>query len=178
MTDGFTYIRSQSWGALVFLKFCGCIMVIFGSADVLNVAFSEKIYTNGDSNNVAQYGISERLGILFASQGIGCIIAPVIETVTDMEKINSLEAACVVSYLLLGLGHFGMAGIEGLVPLCVFNSVRSAGSNIIYIYSSLMLQVRPLAFLFIIECLHILSTHNLPIVFASYFLIYIKEVLF
>eukprot|EP00956_Cyclotella_meneghiniana_P028853 scaffold68283_cov86-Cyclotella_meneghiniana.AAC.1 len=139
MTDGFTYIRSQSWGALVFLKFCGCF--IYGSADVLNVAFSEKIYTNGDSNNVAQYGSSERLGILFASQGIGCIVGPVvIETVTDMEKISSLEAACVVSYLLLGLGYFGMAGIEGLVPLCVFNSVRSAGSNIIYIYSSLMLQ--------------------------------------
>ena len=141
MTDGFTYLRSKSWGALVFLKFCACL--VYGSADVLNVAFSERTSTYGDSNDVALEGSSGRLGILFASVGVGCFVGPVvIEKVTDVEKTTSLEMACIVSYLLLGLGYFGMAGIEGFTSICFFNAVRAAGSSIVWIYSSLLLQVR------------------------------------
>ena len=144
MTDGFAYLRSKSWGALVFLKFCACL--VYGSADVLNVAFSEKRYTNGDSNDADLDGSSGRLGILFASVGVGCFVGPVvIEKVTDVENTSSLEAACVVSYLLLGLGYFGMAGIDSFLSLCIFNALRAAGSSIIWIYSSLLLQVRPLS---------------------------------
>jgi len=139
MTDGFAYLRSKSWGALVFLKFCACL--VYGSADVLNVAFSEKRYTNGDSNDADLDGSSGRLGILFASVGVGCFVGPVvIEKVTDVENTSSLEAACVVSYLLLGLGYFGMAGIDSFLSLCIFNALRAAGSSIIWIYSSLLLQ--------------------------------------
>eukprot|EP00956_Cyclotella_meneghiniana_P010580 scaffold14690_cov71-Cyclotella_meneghiniana.AAC.8 len=76
MTDGFAYLRSKSWGALVFLKFCACL--VYGSADVLNVAFSEKRYTNGDSNDADLDGSSGRLGILFASVGVGCFVGPVV----------------------------------------------------------------------------------------------------
>ena len=139
MIDGFAYLRSKSWGALVLLKFCACL--VYGSADVLNIAFSEKAY--GGSNDVALDGSSGRFGILLASVGVGCFVGPiVIEKITDMEKTTTLEAACLVSYLLLGLGYFGMACIGGFAPLCFFNAVWAAGSSIIWIYSSLLLQVR------------------------------------
>ena len=82
MTDGFTYLRSESWRTYILLK-CSTGLV-YGTVDILNVAFSEGTYTNGDSNG--------RLGILFASVGVGCFVGPVvIEIFTNMEKPSSLE---------------------------------------------------------------------------------------
>lgn len=133
---GFSYLKSEPWGAFVFLK--GCAGLIYGAADILNVAFSEK--GNGTNNLDDSSG---RLGLIFASVGVGCFIGPIVsEQLTDMEKPSSLKSACIVSYALMGIGYLGLAQIEGFVSVCLFSSVRSAGSNILWIYSSLLLQVR------------------------------------
>jgi hypothetical protein len=136
--NGFKYLKSQPWGAFVFLK--GCAGLIYGTADILNVAFSERGEDN--DNNVNLDGSSGRLGILFGSVGVGCLIGPIIsEKFTDMENASSLEGACLISYLLMAIGYYGLARVEGFVSVCIFTSVRAAGSSIVWIYSSLLLQV-------------------------------------
>jgi hypothetical protein len=136
--DGFKYLKSQPWGAFVFLK--GCAGLIYGTADILNVAFSERGEDNDDNVNLD--GSSGRLGIIFGSVGVGCLIGPIIsEKFTDMENASSLEGACLISYVLMAIGYLGLARIEGFVSVCIFTSVRAAGSSIVWIYSSLLLQV-------------------------------------
>ncbi|KAL3782140.1 hypothetical protein ACHAWO_007500 [Cyclotella atomus] len=138
--DGFTYLKLKPWGAFVFLK--GCAGLIYGAAEILNVAFSERNRGTNDTGTVINLeGSSGRLGVIFASVGVGCFIGPIIsERLTDMEKPRSLENACLVSYALMAMGYFGLAQIEGFISVCLFSSIRAAGSSIVWIYSSLLLQ--------------------------------------
>jgi predicted MFS family arabinose efflux permease len=140
--DGFTYLKLKHWGAFVFLK--GCAGLIYGAAEILNVAFSERNRGTNDTGTVINLeGSSGRLGVIFASVGVGCFIGPIIsERLTDMEKPRSLENACLVSYALMAMGYFGLAQIEGFISVCLSSSIRAAGSSIVWIYSSLLLQVR------------------------------------
>ena len=140
--DGFNYLRSKPWGSFVFLK--GCAGLIYGAAEILNVAYSEKAIATGENGtDINLDGSREKLGMIFASVGVGCFIGPVIsEKLTDMDKTTTLEIACLVSYLLMGIGYLGMALIEGFISVCIFSSIRAAGSNMVWIYSTLLLQVR------------------------------------
>ncbi|KAL7522845.1 hypothetical protein ACHAWX_007563 [Stephanocyclus meneghinianus] len=140
IVNGLSYLRSKQWGAFVFLK--GCAALIYGAADVLNVAFSEMGSTSDSTSRDANLeGSSERLGILFASVGVGCFLGPVlVESFTDMEKPSSLEGACLVSYLLMAIGCWGLAQINGFISICCYTAIRSAGSSVIWIHSSLLLQ--------------------------------------
>ncbi len=70
--EGMNYLRSQTWGAFVLLKFSAAL--IYGASDILNVSFSEQT-KNGEAD---AEGSSQRLGILFAFVGIGCFLGPVI----------------------------------------------------------------------------------------------------
>ena len=139
--DGFSYLRSKQWGAFIFLKSCAAL--IYGSAEILNVAFSERRTSNG-SGSINLEDSSARLGIIFGSVGVGCFLGPVIsEVFTDMEDYTSLESACLLSYFLMGIGYWGIAQIGSFLSLCVFTAIRAAGSSIIWINSSLLLQVSP-----------------------------------
>ena len=137
--EGVAYLRSQTWGAFVLLKFSAAL--IYGSADVLNVSFSEQ---GGDSSSdVNLEESSKRLGILFAFVGVGCIVGPIlIEPYSHVNDVSSLERACLVSYLLMALGYFGLWQFNHeFLLICIFSAVRAAGSNIVWIYSSLLLQI-------------------------------------
>jgi MFS family permease len=92
--EGMSYLFSQSWGAFVLLKFFAAL--IYGAADILNVSFSEQ---GENSSEINHEGSSQRLGIIFAFVGIGCILGPIIsEPCTYMDNISSLERACLFSY--------------------------------------------------------------------------------
>lgn len=134
--EGMTDLVSQSWGVFVLLKcFAG---LIYGAADVLNVSFAEK---GENSSEINLDGSSQRLGILFAIVGVGCILGPIIiEPCTQMDNISSLERACLISYLLMALGCYGMWLFDHFILICIFSAVRSAGANIVWVYSSLLLQ--------------------------------------
>ncbi len=134
--EGMSYLISQSWGPFVLLKFFAAF--IFGPADVLNVSFSEQGENRSEIN---LDNSSQRLGILFAFVGVGCIIGPIIiESCTHMDKILSLERACLISFFLMALGYYGLWQFEDFIFVCIFSSVRSAGANIVWVYSSLLLQ--------------------------------------
>lgn len=134
--EGISYLISQSWGAFVLLKFFAAL--IYGVADVLNVSFSER----GENDSEIDVGnSSQRLGILFAFVGVGCVLGPIIiEPFTRMEEISSLERACLISFFLMALGYYGLWQFDKFILICIFSSVRSAGANIVWVYSSLLLQ--------------------------------------
>lgn len=128
--EGVVYLRSQPWGAFVFLKFCAAL--IYGASDILNVSFSEQVDMDGRS---------QRLGILFAFVGIGCFLGPIIaEPCSHMGNISSLERSCLISFSLMALGCYGMWRFDHFILICISTSVRSAGSSVVWIYSSLLLQ--------------------------------------
>ncbi|KAL7451364.1 hypothetical protein ACHAWC_003201 [Mediolabrus comicus] len=133
--EGMNYLRSQTWGAFVLLKFSAAL--IYGASDILNVSFSEQM-KNGDLDTE---GSSQRLGILFAFVGIGCFLGPLIaEPFTHMDDISSLERACLVSFLIMALGCFGMSQLNHFIGICASTSIRASGSSVVWIYSSLLLQ--------------------------------------
>ena len=105
--EGVAYLSSQPWGAFVFLKFSATL--IYGASDILNVSFSEQ----RENDALDMEGSSQRLGILFAFVGVGCFLGPVIaEPFSHMDNVSSLERACLVSYLFMALGCYGMSQIN------------------------------------------------------------------
>ena len=133
--DGVVYLRSQPWGAFIFLKFCAAL--IYGASDILNVSFSEQ----GVNNALDMEGSSQRLGIIFAFVGIGCFIGPILaEPWSHMDNVSSLERSCLISFFFMALGCYGMSQFDHFIWICISTSVRSAGSSVVWIYSSLLLQ--------------------------------------
>jgi len=133
--DGFIYLRSKPWGAFVFLKFCAAM--IYGASDVLNVSFSER----GDDGALDMDSSSERLGLLFGAVGAGCFLGPVlVDNFTSMDRVQSIERACIFSFAAMTVGCYGLSNVGGFLWVCLFTSIRSAGSSIVWIQSSLLLQ--------------------------------------
>ena len=131
--EGLSHIHGNDWGAFVLLKMSSAL--IFGAADVLNVTFSER----GSKDDLD--GSSERLGLMFAFVGLGCFVAPIVfDRWTTMEDASSLEKSCLVSYLLMGIGCFGMSRARAFAGIYAFTAIRAGGSSVLWIYSSLLLQ--------------------------------------
>ncbi len=133
MIGGAKYIMSSRFWPLVFLKLTSAI--IYGGADVLNVSFSEKGHENDEVGN------SRRLGTLFFCVGFGCYIGPLIaDNWSSMKNMNTIVNACVVAFGIQGIGLLGMSYFDPFNCICLFTIVRSAGSSIAWIDSSILLQ--------------------------------------
>lgn len=133
--DGFSYVKSKPWGAFVFLKFCAAL--IYGASDVLNVSFSER----GPDGSSDMDGSSERLGLLFGAVGAGCFLGPVlVDNFTSMDRVQTIERACILSFAAMTIGCYGLSSVGNFIWMCFFTSIRSAGSSIVWIQSSLLLQ--------------------------------------
>lgn len=105
--EGVSYLRSSPCGAFVFLKTSGA--VIYGACDVLNVSFSEADYSRFNSPEMTS---GEKLGMLFASTGTGCILGPVIaDRITRMDIPASLQKACICGMAIASFGKPCLAGI-------------------------------------------------------------------
>jgi len=131
--DGVCYLASNCWGVFALFKFCSAL--VFGAADVLNVSFAER------GNGADLDGSSERLGLIFASVGLGCFVAPLIfDHFTRMENPESLERSCLASYMLMAIGCFGMSVVTSFTEIYWCTAIRAGGSSVLWIYSSLLLQ--------------------------------------
>ena len=128
---GVWYLRNSFFGALVLLKASAAIA--YGGCDVLNVAFSER----GDPA-----GESSRLGVLFACVGVGCLFGPIFfDPFTDMDEPRSLQKVCVTSMALISLGCILMGIFDRVFWMtCFFTALRSMGSSVLWINSTLALQ--------------------------------------
>ena len=133
-TDTFTYLWQCGFGLLVLLKASGCL--IWGSSDVLNVSFAQ---VDGDEAET-----SRRMGALYSSIGIGCLIGPIIanSTVVHGKQPRTLQLAIIGGLVFMTAGWLGVGGnTSSFKMICAFTMVRTIGSSIMWLFSTLLLQV-------------------------------------
>ena len=122
IVGGAVYISSSNFWPFVFIKLTASI--IYGGADVLNVAFSEDGYqqhehghdegsSRGNSIRISDdeeaAANSRRLGALFFCVGFGCLIGPLIaDNWTSMKRMYSIMNACVIAFAIQAIGCLGM----------------------------------------------------------------------
>jgi MFS family permease len=109
--------------------------LVWGAGDILNVAFSERFGHTPQQQ-------SSRLGLLFASAGVGCILGPLL---TDRHaRLNvptTVQRLCLVGMVLVSIGCFGMgAWSHSFVTIAAFTVFRAMGSSIVWVNSALLLQ--------------------------------------
>ena len=108
----------------------------YGATDVLNVAISEK------EGTATEWGGSNgKLGILFAVVGIGSIVGPAMaEPFIDAKFPMAIQLSCVLAFAVLTIGYFGWSFETPFWSICLFSLVQAAGSTVIWINSTLLLQ--------------------------------------
>ncbi|CAJ1903046.1 unnamed protein product [Cylindrotheca closterium] len=130
--DGVKYLFSSYFAALIFVKaFAG---LAYGACDILNVVLSEL----GDD----ALSVDFKLGVMFGFVGIGCLIGPfVTEPFMDAERPVTLQLSCVLSFAVATIGYMGWCwGPPSFWILSGFAMIRSAGSSVLWINSSILLQ--------------------------------------
>ena len=82
-----------------------------------------------------------KVGMLFSVVGIGCLVGPLLaEPYLDIERPTTVQLAIVLAFGLSTIGYFGWSFKFSFVWICLVALVRSAGSSIIWINSTLLLQ--------------------------------------
>jgi MFS family permease len=85
---------------------------------------------------------SKKLGILFLSVGLGCLIGPILfEPFTRMDKPRTVLRACVLSFIFQAVGCFAMGYFRPFGFTIISTIVRSAGSSVLWIDSQVLLQL-------------------------------------
>ena len=127
-----TYLKSCGFGSLVLLKATGTI--IFGPSDILNVSFAD---IAGD-----EVATSKRLGYLFSSLGVGYVLGPIAANYyTDTTKPKTLQLACTGSFMFMTVGWIGISQAPNFGGIAGFSMIRAFGSGILWINSTLLLQM-------------------------------------
>jgi MFS family permease len=154
------YLWYSGFGALVFLKASGCF--IWGAADILNVSFSHIENDEAES--------SRRMGALYSSIGIGCLIGPIVanSTIVDGKKPATLQLAILFGLAMMTIGWLGVASNASSFKLvCFFTGIRTTGSSLIWLFSTLLMQVRPIAFFASVLNLLLLHLSTLSLIINS-----------
>ncbi|KAK9830078.1 hypothetical protein WJX72_009631 [[Myrmecia] bisecta] len=135
--EGWAYICShhnRDVAVLVFIKACGSLT--WGAADVLNVRFSEmpRMQTLGDA--------STTLGFLFSSVGVGCFFGPIFFNKITPPRLLYLLRSIAATFACFMLGYLLMMTAPSIAYVMLSTVLRSAGSSTIWVYSTLLLQLR------------------------------------
>lgn len=129
--DVVRYLHGSGFGFLVLLKSTGS--AVWGFADVLNVTYA----TVADSEDTTV----QRLGLIYTSMGIGFLIGPIIANLyTDADKPATMQLVCISGFGVMMLGWYGIGTAPNFASICAFAALKTTGSSIIWINSSLILQ--------------------------------------
>ena len=135
--DGAKYLSTSFFGGLVFIKASAALVT--GATNVLNVSLSER--DDGDVWPLRNVDTEQKLGILFAITGIGCILGPLVaDPLTNIEQPKALQLACIWGFVAVTVGCFGVGIFYPFWAVCLFTAVRSAGSGILVLDSQFLLQ--------------------------------------
>lgn len=139
--DGVEYLSTSSFGALVFIKCTGGL--IYGACDVLNVSFAEEgLLRDNITDKQFETESSNRLGILFFMVGAGCLLGPLVsDPIINVKRTETILYSCVFSFGFMAIGCLGMGYFKAFEAVALFTLIRSAGSSVEWIYSSLLLQI-------------------------------------
>lgn len=130
----FAFVVEPTVGAYALLK--GSAALTYGATDILNVAFS----VIGSEDDPRQ--TSFKLGLLFACVGIGCIIGSTLcDRYASLSRPQEIVPLTLSGLLLMSVACLFM----GLFPehfacICLSGIVRSIGSSLLWICSTLLLQ--------------------------------------
>lgn len=154
--EGISYLWNSSFGVFVLIKASGALSL--GSADVLNVSLSH-IQEDDD-------GDEKRLGILFAMTGIGCLLGPIAtEKIADLRNTGAMICASFIGIAFMTISFALISSVDSIkmnfphFPIlrllcadsggsfkfafvCVCTFLRGVGSSIMWVNSTLLLQVR------------------------------------
>lgn len=75
--------------------------------------------------------------------GIGCLIGPIVanSTFVDGNKPYTMQIACIAAMAFMSIGWFGIANATSFNVICAFTAFRTMGSALIWLNSTLLLQV-------------------------------------
>ena len=130
----FLFLEEPLVGACTLLK--GSAALAYGAVDVLNVTFSER----GSESDPSKTSL--KLGILFACVGIGCILGSLItDVVSDLSYPRKIARLSLGGFFSIFVALFWMAATPDLfASLCMSTMIRSIGSSIVWIASTLLIQ--------------------------------------
>jgi hypothetical protein len=144
--DAATYIRTCSFGGIILLRATSSI--VLGGSNVLNVSLSKQ---TSSSDRHPDDASSERLGLLHAVVGIGSMLGPVAHDIILLsmglqQKTTPavLQMACIVSFFSIAMAYVGLGlfAKDHFAFLAVFSVIRAMGGTIVWIDSSVLVQVR------------------------------------
>ena len=125
--------ENRDVAVLVTMKGCGSFS--WGAVDVLNVKFSELPSMQIEDG-------ATTLGIIFATVGLGCFLGPVVMNIIVSPKPRQLLWASAASFGFIFAGAVLMATAKHLSMVLAASFIRSIGSAGMWIYSTLLLQLR------------------------------------
>ena len=83
-----------------------------------------------------------QLGLIFSAVGAGCLLGPLLGNRVVAPRPAPLGWACAAACGLLFLGYALMATARGIGMVLLSSLVRATGSACLWVYSSLLLQLR------------------------------------
>lgn len=116
-------------------KTTGCL--VWGPADFLNVVIATslaKASPRFDADTIA--------GLLFGAVGVGCVVGSVVANATVAHTRTALLRAVAGAAWSLAAGYAFLAAASTSLPgVAAASAVRSAGSAVLWSYSTLLLQL-------------------------------------
>lgn len=130
--DFLLYLFSSGFTLCVLMKACGSML--HGGQDVLNVGLS---LVEGDEKETIK-----RVGILYSCGGLGCLIGPILSnTFTKSSYPSTIQLASIGAFAIIFPGWFGIGSAPSFELICFFSLIRSMGDSIVWMNSTLLLQV-------------------------------------
>ncbi|KAL7567511.1 hypothetical protein ACA910_009522 [Epithemia clementina (nom. ined.)] len=84
-----------------------------------NVPVDTVVPDNNESSNEEEAEVAFRLGLLFTGVGVGCLLGPLVaERFTNMQRLETLQLACVLSIGISAVACLCMGGMAVFVPEC------------------------------------------------------------
>ncbi|GMH40565.1 hypothetical protein BSKO_08469 [Bryopsis sp. KO-2023] len=134
--DGLRYIVKRENRHVAFLAMIkGCGSLIWGVADILYVQLAEH------PNLQVFGGTSSTIGLFYGVSCLGSIVGPLVSNSFTSASPKALLDWIGISFLLMGLSYTLMCLNSGLLMLLFTIVMRAAGGEILYTYSSTLLQI-------------------------------------
>ncbi|CAG9467204.1 unnamed protein product [Pedinophyceae sp. YPF-701] len=137
VAEGLSFVaRAGNRDVLAIVLVKGCGSLAWGAADVLGARLAElpQYQALGDA--------PATMGWLFAAVGMGCLVGPIVFNRLTPVRGDALLKGIWQSFAIMAGGYSLMAMSPGISTLIAATVARSAGSAVLWNYSSLILQYR------------------------------------
>jgi len=107
--------------------------MVWGGASILNASFA---HVDNDEQET-----SRRLGLLSSCVGVGILIGPIVaNSCINVDRPANLQMVCIGSLGIMSIGWLGVANSPNFTYVCLFTAIRTVGSGILWLDSTLLLQ--------------------------------------